>query len=300
MIEKDLIGIILTGKKLFSKDQIFYKYYLDPNEQEEKTQIFTKFIALYDSEPLTDEDKTILSKQIEDDSKLKQLFLQNLEILISYLLKENKYQGTQSISDIKFHSNLYLNQTFIQIFKNFNNLTINKLISIYEYMEQLLWKFIANRYINQDYRGSGFVAKNKEKIDNFIDNERKRELKNEMLISLLIKFICRNLTKSNEEIQKIKGDDLFKTIQEKNINLPQGIRDDLLNLKKEIGAEVIYAFELTDYLVGKIMGNKNSQKKNVEIKNTFENNENNINEKTEKVEEEEQAENDEEEDERDL
>jgi hypothetical protein len=57
-------------------------------------------------------------------------------------------------------------------------------------MEQLLWKFISNRYVNKEYIGSGFVEKNRDKINEFIDNEKKRELKNEMLISLLIKFIC--------------------------------------------------------------------------------------------------------------
>ena len=41
------------------------------------------------------------------------MLILNLEILINYLIKDNKYQGKQSISVIKFHSNLYLNQDFI-------------------------------------------------------------------------------------------------------------------------------------------------------------------------------------------
>ena len=257
MIEKELISIILTGKKLFSKEQMTYKFYLDPNEKEEKTKKFEKFNELYDTEQLTEEDKKILAKQIEDDSNLKKIFLQNLEILISYLIKENKYQGRQSIADIKFHTNLYLNQTFILIFKNFNNLTINKLIPIYEYMEELLWKFIANRYINKEYIGSGFVSKYQNKIDDFIENENKRELKNEMLISLLIKFICRYLPNANKEM---KDKDLFGTLQEKNSNLSQGIQNELINLKKELGAGVIYANELTDYLVGRVRRNKETHK----------------------------------------
>jgi hypothetical protein len=139
-------------------------------------------------------------------------------------------------------------------------------------MEQLLWKFIANRYVNKEYIGSGFVEKNRDKINAFTDDEKKRELKNEMLISLLIKFICRYLPNSNSnmENEKIKDKDLFGTIQEKNMNLPQGIQNDLLNLKTTLGCEVKYARELTDYLEGKVMGNKISQKKNEENNNNNE------------------------------
>ena len=42
------------------------------------------------------------------------------------------------------------------------------------------------------------------------------------------------------ENEKIKDKDLFGTIQEKNMNLPQGIQNDLLNLKTTLGCEVKY------------------------------------------------------------
>ena len=257
MIEKELINIILTGKKMFSKKQITYKFYLD--EVEEKTKKFNKFTKLYDFEEISEDDKIILSKQIEDDMNLKKIFLQNLEILINYLIKENKYQGKQSISDIKFASNLYLNQNFIQIFKNYTNLTINKLVSIYEYMEQLLWTFIANRYINKKFIGSGFINKYMDEINNFIDEENKRELKNEMLVSLLIKFICRYLPNASEEIL---SKDLFGTIQEINSNLSTGVQNDLLKLKTKFGIGVIYAKELTDYLEQRVKTKKRSNQQN--------------------------------------
>ena len=259
MIEKELLNIILTGKKLFSEKQITYKFYLDPFEVEEKTKKFEKFTELYDRENLDDKEKQTLSKATEN---LKKIILPNLEILIFYLIKENKYQGKQKISEIKFHSNLYLNKNFIQLFSDSNNFTINKLVSIYEYMEEILWRFISKRYINQKYIGSGFVSKNREKINNFIDKENERELKNEMLISLLIKFICRYLP---NEIGGIQKKDLFGTIQEKNTNLPEAIQKDLLNLKN-LGAEVIYATEITDYLEGKIRINKNKEKE-IEVDN---------------------------------
>ncbi len=38
MIEKELLNRVLTGRKVFSKKQITYKFYLDPYEIEEKTK----------------------------------------------------------------------------------------------------------------------------------------------------------------------------------------------------------------------------------------------------------------------
>jgi hypothetical protein len=264
MIEKELINIILTGKKMFSKKQITYKFYLD--EVEDKTKKFNEFTKLYDFEEISEEEKKILSQQIEDDIYLKRIFLQNLEILINYLIQENKYQGKQSISDIKFASNLYLNQNFIQIFKNNTTLTINKLVSLYDYMEQLLWRFIANKYINLKFNESYLPSNIRDKIDNFIHEENKRELKNEMLVSLLIKFICRYLINASEEIL---SKDLFGTIKEINSNLSIGVQKDLLKLKEELGISVKYAMGLIYYLEERIKYKIKINKINNEIQDNL-------------------------------
>ena len=290
MIEKELINIILSGKKLFSKKQIYYKFYLDPFDVEEKTKNFERFTEIYEFEKINNEEKTILKTQT-NDINMKKMILPNLEILINYLIKENKYQGRQSVSEIKFHSNLYLNQNFIHLFKNFKSFTINKLISMYEFLEELLWDFIANRYIINDFKEVGFVNKYKNKINSFIQNENKRELKNDMIISLLIKFICRYLPNADREIQER---DLFGMILEKNNNLPQQIQNELINIKNDLEVEVKYAIDLTDYLV-RIINNKNKelmQEKKEEKQNQ--------DEKNDKEEEEEEIINDDDEDERDL
>ena len=127
-IEKELINIILTGKKLFSEEQIFYKFYLDPYNIEEKTIKFKKFTDLYDREDLTDDEKNEVASGIES---LKRIIIPNLEILINYLLKQTNYQSKQSISEIKIHSNLYLNQDFIHFFSVYKYITINKLVSLF-------------------------------------------------------------------------------------------------------------------------------------------------------------------------
>ena len=245
MIEKELVNIILTGRKLFSKKQITYKFYLDPYEVEEKTKKFEKFTELYDREELTEEEKEELRKQFPN---LKRILLPNLEILIFYLIQENKYQGTQKINQVKFHSNLYLDKKFIQLFNDSNKFTINKLISIYEFLEDELWDFIANRYINEEFKIIGFTNKFKPNLNEFYDNESNRELKNDMLTSLLIKFVCRYLPYEPKESQTR---DLFEMIREKNMNLSEKIQKELQEMKNTFGAKLSDAIDITTYFVQK-------------------------------------------------
>ena len=266
MIEKELVNIILTGKKRFSQKQITYKFYLDPYEVEEKTKKFEKFTELYDRENLTDEEKNELKTQIRN---LEKIILPNLEILIFHLIQENKYQGTQKINEIKFHSNLYLDKKFIQLFNDSNKFTINKLVSIYEYTEEQLWEFIADRYINEEFKEDTYSSKFKDKLKEFYDNESQRELKNDMLASLLIKFVCRYLPYERKES---KSRDLFEMIREKNINLPEKIQKELEVMKNTFGANLSDAINITGYFV---------QKKNLKERQILEN----IKEKAKKEEE---------------
>ena len=249
MIESELENIILTGKKLFSKKQITYKFYLDPFEVEEKTKKFEKFTELYGRDNLTDEEKEELKKQVPS---LKRIILPNLEILIFYLIQENNYQGTQKINQIKFHSNLYFNKKFIQLFNDNNKFTINKLISIYEFFEEVLWEFISDRYINEVFKSRIYITKFKRILDDFYDKESERKLKNDLLTSLLIKFVCRYLP---YEPKESASRDLFQMLLEKNMNLPEEIKKDLQEMKNYFGAKLRDAIDITAYFSFKNRGN---------------------------------------------
>ena len=250
-IEKELINIILTGKKIFSDKQITYEFYLDPYKTEEKTKAFESFTDIYDRENLTENEKDLIVGSIEN---MRKIILPNLEILINYLLKQNNYQAKQPICEIKFNSNLYLSPLFIQFFNINKFITINKLISLYEILEEKLWETIADRYINKCFHCTGSVEKLKVIINKFIKNENSRELKNDMLISLLIKFICRYLPYAGKNIE---NKDLFKTIVEKNSTLPTNIKNELLELTKEWGIEVKNAIDLTKRIVSMVQSENN-------------------------------------------
>ena len=289
MIEKELVNIILTGKKLFSKKQLTYKFYLDPYEVEEKTKKFEKFTELYDRENLTDEEKNELKTQIRN---LEKIILPNLEILIFYLIQENKYQGTQKINEIKFHSNLYLDKKFIQLFSDSNKFTINKLVSIYEYTEEQLWGFISDRYINEEFKLNIYSTKFSKELKEFYENEEKRELKNDMLTSILIKFVCRYLPYEPKESQ---SRDLFEMIREKNINLPEKIQNELQEMKNTFGAKLCDAIDITRYFVQKKNLKDRQMVENLKQKEKKDVNEIIINEHKEEEKEEKQGEEEEEE-----
>ena len=262
MIEKELVNIILTGKKKFSEKQITYKFYLDPYEIEEKTKNFEKFTELYGREEITPNEKIDLSKSTED---LKKIILPNLEILIFYLIKETKYQGKQKIKEIKFISNLYLNDKFIELFKNSNTLTINKLISIYEFMEESIWDFIQDRYVNEEFKKE-MSKKLKVQLDEYYNQEEKRVLKNDMLASLLIKFICRYLPYIKEKEINEKND-LFGMLMNKNINLNENIKKELEQLQEKFGAKLYEIIDITRYFVKKNnLKNKKEKKEGKEEK----------------------------------
>jgi hypothetical protein len=295
MIEKELVNIILTGRKLFSQKQITYKFYLDPYQVEEKTKKFEKFTELYDRENLSDEEKAELKRQIPN---IKKIILPNLEILIFYLIQENKYIGTQKINQIKFHSNLYLDKKFIQLFNDSNKLTINKLISIYEFLEDELWDFISDRYINEEFKSIGFSNKFKKNLNDFYEEENKRELKNDMLTSLLIKFICRYLPYEPKESQ---SRDLFEMIREKNMNLSEKIQNELQEMKNKFGATLCDSIDIARYFVQKRNLNQRREQ-NENKKENIEKKEQNeiINEQPNQPEEVENEEEEEEDQDRDL
>ena len=197
---------------------------------------------------------------------MKKIILPNLEILIFYLIQENKYQETQPINQIKFHSNLYLDTKFIRLFSGANNLTINKLISIYEFIEENLWEFIAERYINEEFKKFGFCKKYQDMLSEFFEDEEKRELKINILTSLLIKFVCRYLPFEKKESQT---KNLFKMLREKNMNLSEKIKDELIEMSTKFGAVLSDAIDVTYYFLRekdrKLAENINKNEINVNV-----------------------------------
>ena len=87
----------------------------------------------------------------------------------------------------------------------------------------------------------------------FYDNESNRELKNDMLTSLLIKFVCRYLPYESKESQ---SKDLFEMLREKNMNLSDKILNELDEMKNNFGVKLKNAIDITMYFYKKRNLNK--------------------------------------------
>ena len=75
-----------------------------------------------------------------------------------------------------------------------------------------------------------------------------------MLISLLIKYICRYLPYESNDME---NKDLFRTIQEKNYYLPENIKKELDELSKSWGILIRNTIDFTKRIVSIIKSDRN-------------------------------------------
>ena len=85
-----------------------------------------------------------------------------------------------------------------------------------------------------------------------------------MLISLLIKYICRYLPYEREETAKETANkDLFKIISIKNNYLPENIKKELSKLTNDWGIQVKNAIDFTQRIVSMIKTDVNKKPHNL-------------------------------------
>ena len=248
-IEKELINIILTRKKLFSEKQILFEFYLDPYKEERITKKLKEFNNIYNYEKINDKNK---ENMLNDMTILTNIFLPHLETLIIYLIKNKNNDSKELISNININKNLYLNKDFLKFLKDYN-IKIEQLIDLYEFAEEKLWKRIVDNNVEEKFNCGDFVKSKKDKILDYLNNEEGRELKNNKLISLLIKYICRYLP-----YEKQKDKNLFETIRDRNSDLSSKEKEELTKLNEIWGVTIDNAITLTDWI---IINNNNINKK---------------------------------------
>ena len=212
--EKDLESIeemmaekLLKNKKLIN-DEIFLFKYKNEDLEFKNEDICTIFKEKYNEEKLSTNDKIIFFYYFEENKGNTNLHLKLLEefaYLIRYCnenvdkIKEPSKTMIYELSkEIEFISN-----DFKEIFKEKNNLSINKLLMIYEYYQMLSFNKIKEQ-LKQQYQEKITDKEQKNTIENFIKNNLDNEEAINALENALRKFIICYLVQIKEKEKKIK------------------------------------------------------------------------------------------------
>ena len=209
LIENELGKIILPGKCLFDEDYlnfITFKY-------ENNSKIFITFCKNYRQKELTEEEKETLDKYFENKEKDKEVFKQFFDslLLLFFYLNKNRVDEEETIYNVLINRPDYINfeTNFIEDIKEYfneeeNQFKVNKLISIYFYIEQL---YLDERFEElEDSLDDKFRSpiNDNEKLNDKINNLENKE----DLILVIKRYIYRYLI-DTDNIKEIENQDLI-------------------------------------------------------------------------------------------
>ena len=205
-IEEILKEKLLKNKKLIN-DEIFVFNFLNEDLNFKDKDICTKFKEKFNEEELSINDKIILYNYFEENKGNTNLHLKLLDefvFLIKYctenidkITEPSQTQIYKLLEEIEFVS-----KDFKEIFKDKNNLTINKLLIIYEYYQILCFNKVKEELNKYQEKITDKELINS--IDNFIKNNLNNEKIKNALENALRKFIISFLVQIKEKEKKIK------------------------------------------------------------------------------------------------
>ena len=211
MIEETLGKIILPGKRLFKDDQKFVTFGFEGYRGEARSSILLDFSKKYHQKHLTQEEKNQMSSKISSLPNYTK-FMFTLQMMIFFFNKEN-YKVEEKISDIIPKLPDYLN--IIDEVKGFFNsnreITLDKLLGIYEYVELLCYPQIKEN-VNIEF----FQPLSPECI-NAIDNhyQTKRFITKAILADGVRKYLSRSISGKRMDNEVEPQKDLIMFIQYK-------------------------------------------------------------------------------------
>ena len=165
LIEEELGKLILPGIKKFKNDHTKIKFvtYLYEGFRGGNTDILVLYNNKYEQKELTENEKLFINRAVQalnNDTKIYSDIFFSLQILMNEILKEN-YPQNYLIYEIIIKKPKYviLNEELIKLINNRYNksidkndsFTINSLISIFEYFEELCWEDI-KKNIPEDFK----------------------------------------------------------------------------------------------------------------------------------------------------
>ena len=209
LIEENLAKLILPGIKKFKKNKYKFITYIYEGFRGQNSSVLTLHNEKYQQNELTEEEKNYINicvKKINNDNKIYNDIFSSLQILMNEILKEN-YEQNYLIYDIiqKIPKYVILNEELIKLIENsYNNskesFTINSLVSIFEYFEELCWEDI-KKYIPEDFK-SPLDEKIIKNINLYFEknkNNKKQLIDKIILTNALRKLISRYIVGTRQE-----------------------------------------------------------------------------------------------------
>ena len=209
-IEIELGNIILPGVRKFkpSDDELRFITYMFEGYRGKNSNILTNFNEKYPPQELTNKEKKILNKYIQDNENDDyKIFLFCLQLLIDYIQKTGKDKDIpicEIINNIPEHINI--DEKVKIFFNNKNEFTVNKLVRIFELFEHLCWEQIKDNLLDEFMKP---IDEDKKKLiynKAFFKDDKKYNIKKVELASAIRKFISRYIAgkRSQSEINEDK------------------------------------------------------------------------------------------------
>ena len=209
IIEEKLAKLILPGLKKFKKNKYKFITYLYEGFRGQNSTVLTQYNEKYEQHELTEDEKNYINKSlknINDDNKVYNDIFSSLQILMNEILKEN-YQQNYLLYDIIQNIPKYviLNDELIKLIENRYNkskfsFTINSLVSIFEYFEELCWESI-KKYIPEDFKTpiDSKIIKNIRNYFGKIKDDKKKLINKIIFTKAIRKLISRYIVGTRQE-----------------------------------------------------------------------------------------------------
>jgi hypothetical protein len=256
LIESELTNKILKNKKLINGELIYFKY---KNEvfSHSIDNLISNFESKYTTKDINDDDKVIIYEYIKeypDDHERYQIIIDNFIIFINFLIKvkdddNNKIDENTKIldivdNDIKIKNDL--KDEFKDMFKEKNDLTVNKISNIYDFYLKLIFKYVKEDIVqyqekisdndNKDGKNGKqqnqkhFNEKTIQKLDK-IFNEKDLIITKNLLATALRLFISIVLYREKDKENKIKENNknIVDYLKEKDLWKNIDIKEDIFN-----------------------------------------------------------------------
>ena len=207
LIEEIMTDLLLKNKRLIS-DEIFEFKYKNEDLEFKNKDICTTFKENINEEELSINDKIIIYEYFEQNIGNVNMHLRLLDdfaylIIYSYENKDKIKEPSQIIIEQLIKQLESISNDFKKMFEEKKNLTLNKLLNIYEYYQILCFNKVKEKL--HQYQEKIINEEQKNLINNYIQNDLKKNqnFKNALEIAIR-KFILCFLSKENKKDIKIK------------------------------------------------------------------------------------------------